>query len=67
MLQQDNARPHTVAAITDAVLLVGFTVPPHPAFSLVVTPSDFHLFPKLKEDLSGQNFSSDEVVKAAVC
>jgi len=30
-------------------------------------PSNFHLFPKLKEDLRGQNFSSDEEVKAAVC
>jgi hypothetical protein len=46
---------------------VGFTVLPHPAYSLGLTPSDFHLFPKLKEDLRGKNFSSDKEVKAAVC
>jgi hypothetical protein len=40
---------------------------PHQAYSLDLGPSNFHLFPRLKEDLRGQNFSSDEEVKAAVC
>jgi hypothetical protein len=38
----------------------------HPAYSLDHTPTDFHLFPKLQENLWGQNFSSDEEVMAAV-
>jgi hypothetical protein len=38
----------------------------HTAYSQDLTPSDFHLFPKLKEDPKGQNFSSDEEVNAAV-
>ena len=32
-----------------------------------LAPSDFHLFPKLRKHLRGQNFSSDEEVTAAVC
>ena len=39
---------------------------PHPAYSLDLTPSNFLLFPKLKENFWGQNFSSDEEVMAAV-
>ena len=66
-LQQDNARPHTSATITDAIAHLGFTVLPYLAYSLDLALSNFHLFPKLKEDLRGQNFSSDEEVKAAVC
>jgi hypothetical protein len=66
-LQQDNARPHTSATTTDAITHLGFTVLPHPAYNLDLAPSNFHLFPKLKEDLRGQNLSSDEEVKAAVC
>ena len=31
-----------------------------------LAPSDFHLFPKLKEHLKGQHFSCDEEAKSAV-
>jgi histone-lysine N-methyltransferase SETMAR len=51
LLQQDKARPHTSAATTDAFVCVGFTVLPHPAYSPDLAPTDFHLFPKLKEEL----------------
>jgi hypothetical protein len=33
LFQQDNARPHTGAAATDAIARLGFTVLPHPAYS----------------------------------
>jgi histone-lysine N-methyltransferase SETMAR len=65
-LQQTNARPHISSATSDAIAHLGFTVLPHPAYSQDLAPSNFHLFPKLKEDLRGHNFSSDEG-KAAVC
>jgi len=39
---------------------------PHPPYSPDLAPSDFHLFPKLKEHLMGQRFSCDEEVKSAV-
>ena len=43
-----------------------FSVLPHPLYSPDLVPSDFHLFPKLKEHLKGQRFSCDEEVKSAV-
>jgi histone-lysine N-methyltransferase SETMAR len=44
----------------------GWEVFEHPAYSPDLTPSDFHLFPKLKEILGGRRFKSDEEVKDAV-
>jgi len=67
LLQQDGVRPHTIAATTDAIAHLGFTVLPHPACSPDLAPSDFHLFPNLKEDPRDQNLSSDAQVKAAIC
>jgi histone-lysine N-methyltransferase SETMAR len=66
LLQQQNTRPHTSAATIDAIAHLGLIVLPHPAYSPDLTPSDFHLFHKLKKDLRGQNFRSDEEVKAGV-
>jgi len=43
-----------------------FTVVPHPPYSQDLATSDFWLFPKLKETLKGQHFSSDVEVAAAV-
>ena len=40
---------------------------PHPAYSLDLALSDVLLFPKLKENLWGQNFNSVEEVTASVC
>jgi hypothetical protein len=40
----------------------------HPAYySPDLAPSNFHLFPKLKEDLRAQNLSSDVEVEVALC
>jgi hypothetical protein len=39
---------------------------PHSSYRPDLAPSDFWLFPKLKEALKGQHFSSDAKVKAAV-
>ena len=47
--QQDNSRPHKSATTTDATACLGFTVLPYPTNSPYLAPSDFHLFPKLKE------------------
>ena len=53
LLQHDNARPHTSAATKDAIQRLDFSVLPHPPYSPDLAPSDFHLFPKLKEHLKG--------------
>jgi len=44
-----------------------FKVVPHPPYSSDLVPSDFWLFPELKETFKGQQFSSDAEVEAAVC
>jgi len=67
LLHHDNARPHCSALTQDAMTSLKFTVVPHPPYSPDLTPSDFWLFPKLKETLKGQNFSSDAEIEAAVC
>jgi len=56
----------TSAATRDAIQCLDFSVLPHPPYSSDLAPSDFHLFPKLKEHLKGQRFSCDEEVKSAV-
>lgn len=38
----------------------------HPLYSPDLAPSDYHLFPKLKEHLAGRRFISDEEVKDEV-
>jgi hypothetical protein len=43
------------------------SVLPHPVYSPDLAPSDFHLFPKLKEGLRDQNFSFNKDAKDAVC
>jgi len=43
-----------------------FTVVSHPPYSPDLAPSDFWLFPKLKETLKGQYFSSDAKAEADV-
>jgi transposase len=66
LLQHDNARPYTSAATRKAIQRLDFSVMPHPPYGPDLAPSDFHLFPKLKEHLRGQHFSCDEEVKSAV-
>ena len=60
LLEHDNARPHTSAATRDAIQSADFLVLPHPPYSPDLAPSDFHLFPKLKEHLKGERFSCNE-------
>jgi len=58
--------PRGYRATRGAIQRLDFSVLPHPPYSPDLTPSDFHLFPKLKELLKGQRFSCDEEVKSAV-
>ena len=62
----DKSRPHTSAATRDAIQHLKFSVLLHPPYSPDLAPSNFHLFPNLKEHLKGQCFSCDEEVKSAV-
>ena len=62
----DNARPHTARATVEAINSLGFSVLPHPPYGPDLAPSDFHLFPKLKEYLRGCHFDSNEELERTV-
>ncbi|GFS05480.1 transposase [Elysia marginata] len=66
ILHPDNARLHTSRQTEEALHKVNFVELPHPSYSPDLAPSDFYLFPKLKEHLRGNHFASDEDVEAAV-
>ncbi|GFS04800.1 histone-lysine N-methyltransferase SETMAR [Elysia marginata] len=50
----------------EALRKINFVVLPHPSYSPDIAPSDFYLFPKLKEHLKGNHYESDEDVEAAI-
>ena len=66
LLLQDNAPAHTSQVAMTAATECGFEVLPHPPYSPDMAPSDFYLFPKLKSNLRGTQFGSNEDVIAAV-
>jgi transposase len=62
----DNARPHSAAATLNLLNSWGWQILPHPPYSPDLTPSDFRLFPKMKEHLRGLRFNSIEDVQNEV-
>ena len=66
LLQQDNARIHTCKIAMDAVERNGYKLISQPAYSPDLAPSDYFLFPKLKKDIRGRYFWSNEEVVVAV-
>lgn len=65
-LLHDNARPHVARKILELLAKFGWDVLEHPPYSPDLAPSDYHVFPALKEHLSGQRFENDEEVTEAV-
>ena len=49
-----------------AILDSGFEEMHHPPYSPDLAPSDYHLFPNLKQHLCGQRFSTDDELKYAI-
>jgi histone-lysine N-methyltransferase SETMAR len=66
LLLQDNAPVHTAHIATTAARDCDFEVLPHPPYSPDLAPSDFYLFPKLKESITGRRYSSNEEIKTVV-
>ena len=64
--QNDNARPHTSLKTVEHIANLGWTVLPHPPYSLDLAPSDFHLFGPMKDGLRGQYFPNNDAVIQAV-
>jgi hypothetical protein len=61
----DNAPAHWTLATQKKQAYLGFQFPDHPPYSRDQAPSDYHLFPGLKNQLNGRHFSSDSEVIAA--
>jgi len=62
----NNALAHRVLAAQKKLAYLGFQCLDHPPYSPDLAPSDYHLFPGLKNQLKGRHFSSDaEVIAAA--
>jgi hypothetical protein len=66
LLLHDIARLHTARATLDALEKLKFEILSHPTYSPDFAPSNFHFFPRLKRDLKGTHFTSEDVVKQAV-
>ena len=65
IFHQDNAPAHTSAVAMAAIHGCGFEILSHPPYSPDLAPSDFHLFPKMKLELSGRRFTTnDDVIEA---
>lgn len=66
LFHQDNAPAHKSRVALAAIKEAGFELMEHPPYSPDLAPSDFYLFPRLKEHLRGQKFEDDDAVVASV-
>ena len=66
LLLQDNAPVHMSQVAMTAATEGGFEVHPQLPYSPDMAPSGFYMFPKLKSNLRGRHFGSNECVIAAV-
>ncbi|CAF4830352.1 unnamed protein product [Pieris macdunnoughi] len=66
LFHQDNAPSHKAAVAMAAIQETGFELLEHPPYSPDLAPSDFYLFPRLKEYLRGKKFDDDSEVMTAV-
>jgi len=56
IFHHDNAPAHTALSVREFLTTKQITVLEHPAYSPDLAPSDFFLFPKIKEILKGRHF-----------
>ena len=66
LFHQDNAPAHTSSQALAAIQNAGFELLRHPPYSPDLAPSDFYLFPKLKEFMKWRKFADDEDVILSV-
>ena len=66
LFHHDNAPAHTSHVAVAAIKAAGFELVELPPHSPDLAPSDYFLFPKLKEYLRGKKFASDDAVMSAV-
>ena len=59
LLLHDNARPHTARNTVSLIESFRWKIFTHPLYSPDHAPSDYHFFPRLKQDLGGQTIDND--------
>ena len=62
-LFHDNARPHVGKPVKDTLIALGWEVLPHPVYSPDISPTDFHLFRKMQNELSDVRFKTFKEVQ----
>jgi histone-lysine N-methyltransferase SETMAR len=65
LLQHDNSRPNTLQTIIEAIEKLDLILP-YPPHSPDLAPYNFYLFPKIKKDLHGHLYNSNEEVERTV-
>ncbi|XP_035212343.1 histone-lysine N-methyltransferase SETMAR-like [Stegodyphus dumicola] len=66
VLMHDNACPHSARVTQRLLQQFQSDIFEHPPYSPDLTPSDFHLFPELKQWLGGKSFQNDVELKETV-
>jgi len=63
ILHHDNVLVHTALLVREFLATKQITVLEHPAYSPNLAPSDFFLFPKVKEILKGRHFDDIDDIR----
>ncbi|PNF14147.1 hypothetical protein B7P43_G17711, partial [Cryptotermes secundus] len=66
IILHDNARSHAARLRLEAIAQMGWKVLPYPSYSPNLTPSDYHLFGFVKDQLLGLRFETREAIEKAV-
>ena len=64
MLHHDNAPAHKALSVRKVLVTKQITVLEHPAYSPDLAPSDFFLFPKIKEILKVRHFDDIDDIRS---
>ena len=64
ILHHENAPAHTALSVREFLATKQITVLEHRAYSPDLAPSDFFLFPKIKEILKGRHFDGIDDIRS---
>ena len=64
ILHHDNAPAHPALSVREFLATKQITVLEHPVYSPNLAPSDFFLYPKIKEILKGRHFDGTDDIRS---
>ena len=65
-LLHDNAKPHTSKKTKKSIEELRIKIIKHPPYSPDLAPSDYYLFPRLKDNIRGKRFKNKELLEEEV-